>query len=59
MAQKIKKIQIGYTVLEQVIEVPDAEPARCEPCEAKPKRRGRKPKAMDDPQTPEAPALDD
>ena len=37
MAQKIRKIQIGTTVFEQVIEIPDAEP----------KRRTRKPKAVE------------
>ncbi len=44
MAQKIRKIQIGNTTIEQIIEVPDAEPI----CELKPKRRGRKAKGMDD-----------
>ena len=54
MAQVIRKIQIGYEVIEQVVEVPDApEPA----CEMKPKRRGRKPKATDE--TVESPASDD
>ena len=37
MAQKIRKIQIGTTVFEQVIEIPEAEP----------KRRTRKPKAVE------------
>ena len=57
MAQKIRKIQIGNTTIEQIIEVPDAEPI----CELKPepKRRGRKAKAMDDYQSLEAPVLDD
>ena len=46
MAQKIRKIQIGNTTIEQIIEVPDAEPI----CELKPepKRRGRKSRATDD-----------
>lgn len=46
MAQKIRKIQIGNTTIEQIIEVPDADPI----CELKPepKRRSRKAKAMDD-----------
>ncbi len=46
MAQKIRKIQIGNTTMEQIIEVPDAEPI----CVLKPepKRRGRKAKATDD-----------
>lgn len=34
MGQKIRKIQIGRTVFEEIIEVPDTEP----------KRRTRKPK---------------
>jgi hypothetical protein len=55
MAQKIRKIQIGNTTIEQIIEVPDADPI----CELKPKRRGRKAKATDDYQSPEAPVSDD
>lgn len=51
MGQKIRKIQIGTTVLEQVIEVPDPV------CEVKPKRRGRKPKATD--AIAESPASDE
>ena len=52
MAQKIRKIQIGNTTIEQIIEVPDADPI----CELKPepKRRGRKSRATDDYQSPEA-----
>ena len=52
MAQKIRKIQIGNTTIEQIIDVPDAEPI----CGLKPepKRRGRKTKATDDYQFPEA-----
>ena len=48
MAQKIRKVQIGYTVIEQVIEVPDAEP----------KRRTRKPKAIE-PEICPMPSTDD
>ena len=56
MAQKTLRVQIGYEVIEQTIEVPDAEPV----CEVKPepKRRGRKPKANHD-QPGESPSLDD
>ena len=56
MAQKIRKIQIGNTTIEQIIEVPDAEPI----CELKPepKRRGRKAKTMDDYQ-PVGPSVTD
>ena len=57
MAQKIRKIQIGNTTIEQIIEVPDAKPI-CE-LKSEPKRRGRKSKAMDDYQTLESPALND
>lgn len=55
MAQKIRKIQIGYTTIEQIIEAPDADPI----CELKPKRRGRKPKATGDSHSHEARVSDD
>ncbi len=55
MAQKIRKVQIGNTTIEQIIEMPDADPI----CELKPKRRGRKAKITDDSHSPEAPVLDD